>query len=104
MARICNIPVYARLAVNSITLHRIVIIPKFGEVILERESMDYVLVNVFEKGIVESFELDVCVFLNDSDFELPNVCLSQFEQFVACVLGVCLTQAFLSKYCVRFKT
>jgi len=103
MACTCDVPVYTRLAVNSIPLHCLVSIPKFGEVILEREAMAHVLVIVFEKGIVESFEFVVCVFLNDSDFELPNVCLSQFEQFVASVLGVCMVQAFLSKYHVIFE-
>jgi len=36
----------------------------------------HILVGVFEKDIIESFESWVRVFLNESDFELPSVSVS----------------------------
>jgi len=67
------IPVYTGLAEDPKLIHCFVNIPKFSQVILERVAVTHVLVIVLEKDIVEVFEFGVCVFLNDSDSELPIV-------------------------------
>jgi len=60
----------------------------------------HVLVGVFEKDIIESFESWVRVFLNESDFELPSVSVSVR---VVCCMCFSVVHVSLSPCSVKLK-